>query len=345
MTVLTAVFTAWLLWVLFTVTFIAAASLYSARRPGRALQHLPLLQSRILNRQLESAHRVRTILRLHGIPAGELPRCDAMAERSKAFATHKAGVLLTWAVPAALIFAAMAAVDLAGQEASLLYIMLLTTTALAIADARITARGTVFASTTRAAMEVVELLGTGPEVTRRSHHHQGVSNALSASISTLCQAALTQARALSARTDPYTRERILTVSTDLVANFKGARARLLRQPQASKDRIAHLCASILTQATKPHESELHPVLVIDPAILQPESEWHPSHSPRRRTVLAVTVQASMVLALLAIVVALAHFQVPELVVLLVLTLIAALFARILIALDLPATDWLRVFRR
>ncbi|MFE2728057.1 hypothetical protein [Kitasatospora sp. NPDC059327] len=53
----------------------------------------------------------------------------------------------------------------------------------------------------------------------------------------------------------------------------------------------------------------------------------------------------MVAVLLGIVVLLAHLQVPEAVLLLVVVLIAALFARILTALDLPATEWLRISRR
>ncbi|MFF7459396.1 hypothetical protein [Kitasatospora sp. NPDC008115] len=344
MTDLPTVLAVWLVWVLFTLLFVAAPWIRSNRRPGRILQVIRPLRTFAWNRHLAGAHRVRDTLRQHGASPTGLPDCDAMARRSAAVGAHKAGVLLTWAVPFLLVLAATAAQG-TGWGIGIVYGMLLTTTGLALADARATARGTVFASTTRAAMNVAELLGTGEEAVRLARGHQSRTQALSAAVNTLCRTVLLQATALSARTDPHARTEIVSNAENLLANLKDERTRLLQRPQDSQARIAELCAAVLTGAVKPHESALHSLLVADPAVLRTEMDWRPARSPRRHTALAVTVQTVMVLALLGVVVSLTHFQVPEAVLLLVFVLMAALFARILAALDLPATDWLRISRR
>ncbi|MFD7982509.1 hypothetical protein ACFV4M_03900 [Kitasatospora indigofera] len=53
----------------------------------------------------------------------------------------------------------------------------------------------------------------------------------------------------------------------------------------------------------------------------------------------------MIATLIGTVIVLTQLQVPEAVVLLLFALLATLFARILHALKLPATDWLRISRR
>ncbi|GGV42115.1 hypothetical protein GCM10010495_69720 [Kitasatospora herbaricolor] len=344
MTYLTITVTTWLLWVLLTLTFVAAMWIRAIRRPGRWIQRIRPTHTR----HLVSAHRIRSTLRLHGVPLDHLPTCDAMARRSTTFGSQTLGVLLTWIVPFLLILAALATSPppaFNGWVIAVVYAMLTVTTVLAVADARAAARGSIFAATTRAAMDVVELLGAGEEAARRAQYHQSLTQALSTPINSLCQAALTQAAVLSARTDPHTRAKILSNAQHLVTNLKGERSRLLQQPHNSKARIAQLCAAVLTQATLPHESELCPALVVDPAVLATELDWRPARSPRRHIALTITVQTTMIATLIGTVIVLTQLQVPEAVVLLIFALLATLFARILHALKLPATDWLRISRR
>ncbi|MFD8594995.1 hypothetical protein ACFV1L_08335 [Kitasatospora sp. NPDC059646] len=355
MTLLVAVVVLWLVWVLVTLLCVSHTWVYAVRRPGRFLQTiLRPLYNRARNRNLESAERAEAALRQCGVPDGVLPDPTVMASRSTAFGVHKVGVLAAWAVPFALVLLAQGAADPTARQIAVVYAMLIFTTALALVDARATARSTVFAATTRAAVNVAGFLMSGddgtPETDSRQatpgvKRYQSLTQALSAAINTLCQAALIQATALSAHADFHARAEVLSTAQHLIANLKDERSKLLWHPEGSKARIAQLCAAVLAQACKPHEKELHSILVVDPAVLRSDLHWHPVRSPRRRIILALAVQTAMIAVLLGVIVALTHFQVPEAVVLLVFALLAALFARVLVALDLPATEWLRIARR
>ncbi|MFJ1754718.1 hypothetical protein [Kitasatospora sp. NPDC088134] len=346
MTPLNAIVALWIVWILVTMLFISPAWTYTVRRPGRLIQsRLRPVRTRAENRNIESADRVRLALVECSVPEGALLDFTMVAFRSTAFGVHKVGVLATWAVPFLLAPAAEGAADPTARQIAVVYAMILITGALAIADARATARSTVFASTTRAAVNVVELLAATGESARRAKRHQSLTQALSDAINTLCQAVLTQATALSAHADPHARAESISIAQRLVANLKDERSKFLQRPEESKTRIAQLCTAVLAQATQRHESGLHSTLVVDPAVLRLELDWRPVRSSRRRVVLAVAVQTAMLAVLLGVIITLTHFQVPEAVVLLVFMLVAALFARILIALDLPATEWLRIARR